>query len=68
MTKWGKSGCLRLDVANEVYAPLLQNVITTSALISINNPAAASYILQQMQLRTKPQGSRTQPNIAKKDK
>ena len=57
--KVGKKNMFASDVANEVYALLAANVLTTSALISNTTVAAASaVILQQMQLSlTKPKAS-----------
>ena len=57
--KVGQKRMFTLDVANEVYALLAANVLTTSALISNTTVAAASaVILQQMQLSlTKPKAS-----------
>ena len=65
--KVGKKNMFASDVANEVYALLAANVLTTSALISNTTVAAASaVILQQMQLsRTKPKAAEPE-NIAKK--
>ncbi|HPR10486.1 MAG TPA: phage minor head protein [Candidatus Saccharibacteria bacterium] len=57
--KVGQKRMFTLDVANEVYALLAANVLTTSALISQNTVASATVvILQQMQLSlTKPKAS-----------
>ena len=65
--KVGQKRMFTLDVANEVYALLAANVLTTSALISNTTVAAASaVILKQMKLsRTKPKAAEPE-NIAKK--
>ena len=57
--KVGQKRMFTLDVANEVYALLAANVLTTSALISQNTVASATVvILKQMQLSlTKPKAS-----------
>ena len=66
--KVGQKRMFTLDVANEVYALLAANVLTTSALISQNTVASATVvILKQMKLsRTKPKAAEPE-NIAKKD-
>ena len=68
MTKVGQKRMFTLDAANEVYALLAANVLTTSALISQNTVASATVvILKQIQLsRTKPKAAEPE-NIAKKD-
>ena len=65
--KVGQKRMFTLDVANEVYALLAANVLTTSALISQNTVASATVvILKQMKLsRTKPKAAEPE-NIAKK--
>lgn len=65
--KVGQKRMFTLDVANEVYALLAANVLTTSALISQNTVASATVvILKQMELsRTKPKAAEPE-NIAKK--
>jgi len=63
---FGKKDIFAVQIANNIYAELAQNVLTTAATVSATTVASATYvILKQMELsKTKPKPSEPE-NIAK---
>ena len=63
---FGKKDIFEVQIANNIYAELAQNVLTTAATVSATTVASATYvIMQQMELsKTKPKAAEPD-NIAK---
>lgn len=63
---FGKKDIFAVQIANNIYAELAQNVLTTAATVSATTVASATYvIMQQMELsKTKPKAAEPD-NIAK---